>query len=140
MYQKSSFSYAINHEAIRSQADSHLQNSLLYSEISSINDCTRLHNDINYLFNWSETWLLQINPAKCMHLWITNVHNYIKFTYCLGSSIIKEVPPANYLALPSIQGLLDQTMLQGLSPKQIQFWLPSTQLKVLPIQDQSFLL
>ena len=72
---------------------------LLYSEISSINDCTLLQNDINYLFNWSETWLLQFNPAKCMHLRITNKHLYIKFTYCLDKSIIKEVPSDNYLGI-----------------------------------------
>ena len=33
---------------------------LLYSEISSINDCTRLPNDINYLFNLSESRLKSI--------------------------------------------------------------------------------
>ena len=58
-----------------------------------------LQNDINYLFNWSETWLLQFNPAKCMHLRITNKHSYIKFIYCLDKSIIKEVPSANYLGI-----------------------------------------
>ena len=50
-------------------------------------------------FNWSETWLLQFNPVKCMHLRITNKHSYIKFTYCLDKSIIKEVPSANYLGI-----------------------------------------
>ena len=34
--------------------------------VCQLNTC--LQNDINYLFNWSETWLLQFNPAKCMHL------------------------------------------------------------------------
>ena len=60
---------------------------------------TRLQNDINYLFNWSETWLLQFNPAKCMHLRITNKRSYIKFAYCLDNSIIKQVPSANYLGI-----------------------------------------
>ena len=32
----------------------YVDNILLYSEISSINDCICLQNDINYLFNWSE--------------------------------------------------------------------------------------
>ena len=72
---------------------------LLYSEISSTNDCTHLQNDINSLFNWSESWLLQFNPAKCMHLRITNKRSYIKFVYCLNGSIIKEVSSANYLGI-----------------------------------------
>ena len=38
-----------------------------------------LQNDINYLVSWSEAWLLQFNPAKCMHLYITNKRLYIKF-------------------------------------------------------------
>ena len=70
---------------------------LLYSEISSINDCIRLQNDITYLFNWSETWLLQFNAARCIHLRISNKCLYIKSTYYLDGSIIKEVPSANYL-------------------------------------------
>ena len=70
---------------------------LLYSEVSPINDCIHLQNDFNYLFNWFETWLLQFNPAKCMHLQISNKRSYIKFTYYLDRSIIKEVPSANYL-------------------------------------------
>ena len=28
-----------------------------------------------------------------------NIHSYIKFTYCLDKSIIKEVPSANYLGI-----------------------------------------
>ena len=72
---------------------------LLYSEISSINDCICLQNNINYVFNWSETWLLQFNPAKCMHLQISNKRSDIKFTYYLHRSIIKEVPSANYLGI-----------------------------------------
>ena len=72
---------------------------LLYSEISSTNDCTRLQNDITSLFNWSKSWLLKFNPAKCMHLWITNKCSYIEFTYCLDGSIIKEVSSANYLGV-----------------------------------------
>ena len=72
---------------------------LLYSEISSINDCIRLQNNINYVFNWSETWLLQFNPAKRMHLQISNKRSDIKFTYYLDRSIIKKVPSANYLCI-----------------------------------------
>ena len=60
---------------------------------------THLQNDINFLFNWSKSWLLQFNPAKCMHLRISNKHSYIKFTYCLDGSIIKEVSSANYLGI-----------------------------------------
>ena len=78
---------------------------LLYSEISSTNDCIRLQNDINYLSNWSETWLLQFNPAKCMHLRISNKRLYIKSTYYLDGSIIKEVPSANYLGVTIDSGL-----------------------------------
>ena len=72
---------------------------LLYSEVSSINDCIHLQNNFNYLFNWSETWLLQFNPAKCMHLQISNKRSYIKFTYYLDRSILKEVPFANYISI-----------------------------------------
>ena len=96
---------------------------LLYSEISSTNDCIRLQNDINYLSNWFETWLLQFNPAKCMHLRISNRRLYIKSIHITWTDLsLKKCPLRIILVLPLIRGSLGQIMLQGLSPKQIQFW------------------
>ena len=105
---------------------------LLYSEISSINDCIHLQND--NLFNWSETWLLQFNPAKCMHLQISNKCSYIKFTYYLDRSIIKEVPSANYLGITIDLGLtwsdyVTRVVTKGQSKFNSE--LSSVQLKVL---------
>ena len=51
-----------------------------------------------YQFSVQLVWVLVVT-AKCMHLRITNKHSYIKFTYCLDGSIIKEVSSANYLGV-----------------------------------------
>ena len=95
---------------------------LMYSEISSINDCIRLQNDINYLFNWSETCcysLIQLNVCISrlqINVCILNLH--IAWT----DLSLKKCPLPITLALLLMQSLLGQTMLQRLSPKQAQFW------------------
>ncbi|MES9905174.1 MAG: reverse transcriptase family protein [Sedimenticola sp.] len=42
----------------------------LYREIASANDCELIQEDLNKLSNWTDTWLLRFNAAKCksMHL------------------------------------------------------------------------
>ena len=95
---------------------------LLYSEISSTNDCIRLQNDINYLFNWSETWLLQFNLDKCMHLQISKNAHVLNLHITWTDLSLKKCLLPVILVLLLIWGSLGQIMLQGLSPKQIQLW------------------
>ena len=96
-------------------------NILLYSEISSTNDCIRLQNDINYLFNWSETWLLQFNPDKCMHLQISkNAHVLNLHITWTDLSLKKCLCQLSWYTIDS--GLTWSDHVTRLSPKQIQLW------------------
>ena len=45
---------------------------LLYSAIYSAADCAHLQEDLNLLYQWSVTWLIDFNPLKCKFLGITN--------------------------------------------------------------------
>ena len=38
---------------------------LLYSAIYSVADCASLQEDLNLLYQWYVTWLMNFNPLKC---------------------------------------------------------------------------
>ena len=54
----------------------------VYREIASNEDCDILQQDLNNLSRWTDTWLLRFNAAKCksMHLGRKNIQHkyYIK--------------------------------------------------------------
>jgi len=53
----------------------------MYTVIDSVDDHYSLQHDLNSLENWSDTWQMKFNPAKCAHLAITNKRIYIKNCY-----------------------------------------------------------
>ena len=107
-------------------------NILLYSEINSKNDCIRLQNDINYPFNWSETWLLQFNPDKCVHLQISKNAHVLNLHITWTDLSLKKCLLPVILVLLLIRGSLGQIMLQGCHQSKFSSGFSSTQLKVLP--------
>ena len=72
---------------------------LMYRIINSENDCSCLQNDLNSLGNWSELWQMKFNPAKCIHLTITNKKIYIKYCYQIYDQYIKQTSSAKYLGV-----------------------------------------
>ena len=72
---------------------------LLYSAIYSAADCAHLQEDLNLLYQWSATWLMDFNPLKCEFLQITNKKNPIAYCYYIGNSIIKQVAYSKYLGV-----------------------------------------
>ena len=44
----------------------------MYRVIDSVDDHYNLQRDLTSLENWSDTWQMKFNPAKCVHLAITN--------------------------------------------------------------------
>ena len=49
---------------------------LMYRVINSVDDHYNLQRDLTSLENWSDTWQMKFNPAKCVHLAITNKNLY----------------------------------------------------------------
>ena len=52
-----------------------------YTVIDSVDDHYSLHCNLTSLENWSDIWQMKFNPAKCVHLAITNKRTYIKNCY-----------------------------------------------------------
>jgi hypothetical protein len=57
----------------------------LYREITSINDCQSLQEDLNNLAAWSNKWLLKFNEAKCVAL---KVKKRFDFQYVLNDHVL----------------------------------------------------
>ena len=60
----------------------------LYNNIQSKEDCDTLQSDLNKLSAWSSTWLLDFNAGKCVVLKVKKKHNYV---YTLNGIALKEV-------------------------------------------------
>ena len=65
----------------------------------SVADCAHLQEDLNMLYQWSVTWLMDFNPLKCKFLQITNKKNPIAYCYYIGNFIIKQVAHSKYLGV-----------------------------------------
>ena len=72
---------------------------LLYSTVTSLEDCKQLQLDLHSLESWANIWQMQFNPDKCQHLRITNKHDFINFTYNTCNCNIQTVDHAKYLGV-----------------------------------------
>ena len=50
----------------------------LYSTVDSMDDENSLLQDLNKIVNWSDKWLLKLNPTKCKVLTISNTASTVK--------------------------------------------------------------
>ncbi len=51
----------------------------VYRQVSTVEDCEALQKDINELENWSNTWQMRFHPQKCKVLRVGK--NHPEFTY-----------------------------------------------------------
>jgi len=90
---------------------------LLYSRITSSNDCVRLQQDLNLLVQWANRWKMTFDILKCKLLRITNQQSPILHTYYIESSPIKEVTSAKYLGVTIDNKLTFNQHIQVISSK-----------------------
>lgn len=60
----------------------------LYTEITSLDDCHKIQNDLNSLSVWSETWMLKFNAGKCV---VMKIREKFKYRYTLNGIYLEEV-------------------------------------------------
>ena len=56
----------------------------VYAEVSSVDDCNRLQDDLSSIYNWSIKWQLTLNLRKCEAINVTNKKTPLNFTYFIG--------------------------------------------------------
>ena len=92
-------------EGIKSKIKLYADDVLLYSTISTPDDCHQLQADLNTLEQWAKKWNMIFNPSKCEFLRVTIKANPIPMSYYIQNEKIKEVPHAKYLGVTIDQHL-----------------------------------
>ena len=82
--------------AVTSQVRLFADDCLLYREINSFADHTKLQNDLNNLQLWAENWGMRFNASKC---YILSLQSKSNFFYNLCNTILKTVPTNPYLGI-----------------------------------------
>ena len=65
--------------------------SLIYMEVSSRNDCQRLQDDLTTTVNWSKKWQMIFNPSKCYTLRITKGKQPVIYPYHMERQVLESV-------------------------------------------------
>ena len=78
---------------------------VLYSNIKSHQDATRLQDDLDKLSTWENKWQMQFNPQKCFVLRIAGSRSPIVNEYTLGGTVLQETPSHSYLGVEISQDL-----------------------------------
>ena len=78
---------------------------LIYRTIQSEADGISLQNDLSNLESWANLWQMKFNPAKCLHVVITNKRSHIQNTYQIYGQQILHVTSAKYLGVTIDQHL-----------------------------------
>ena len=69
--------------------------SLLYREIKSIDDCETLQKDLVTLQKWECKWKMEFHPGKCQVLKISRKKDNIKYDYRIHNQKLKETKLQN---------------------------------------------
>lgn len=85
----------VTHSRVRLFAD----DTIVYLTVSSIDDCSKLQDDLNSLERWERDWLMSFHPSKCNVLHITRKRTKIQNTYSLHGEFLESVPSAKYLGV-----------------------------------------
>ena len=64
---------------------------LLYRTINSVEDERQLQQDLDTMIEWSNTWLMRFNAAKCHLIKITRQRKYLSTKYNINGSKLQEV-------------------------------------------------
>ena len=72
---------------------------LIYRNIKNKEDQIALQNYLNLLENWSNTWGMRFNAAKCNIMLVSRTRDPKLFEYSLTGQVLEEVMDAKYLGV-----------------------------------------
>ena len=61
---------------------------LLYRTINTIDDCTKLQDDLYALQQWEKGWQIHFNPTKCYYIRFSNRHHLFDYNYNINFIIL----------------------------------------------------
>mgnify|MGYP001796102237 CR=1 FL=1 len=86
-------------DSVRCKIGLFADDSIVYSKITSINDCQLLQDDLDALTLWSKVWDMEFNTDKCKILSVTNKKNIINYNYKMENVSLKSVTEEKYLGV-----------------------------------------
>ena len=85
----------LQHSKLRLFAD----DSIIYREITSQDDCNKLQTDLNAAAQWESDWLMAFHPDKCTKLTISHKKHTFNHNYTLHNHTLESVTSAKYLGV-----------------------------------------
>jgi hypothetical protein len=85
----------VSNSAVRLFAD----DCIMYRPIRSINDTTKLQQDLDGLSAWEEKWLMEFHPGKCYKLKVSHAKKTFNVDYTLHGQTLEEVDKCTYLGV-----------------------------------------
>ena len=86
-------------ESIKCKIGLFADDSIVYNNINSLDDCEALQKDLDELSLWSKVWDMEFNTDKCKVLSITNKKNIIKYNYKMEKQHLETVQQEKYLGV-----------------------------------------
>ena len=90
---------------------------LLYRTIDSVADSNQVQQDLDSMVNWSNTWLMRFNAAKCYLLKITRQQKYTPTNYNINGVQLQEVNHHPYLGVELTSDLTWKTHVIKITSK-----------------------
>ena len=90
---------------------------LLYRTIDSVADANQLQWDLDSMVDWSNTWLMRFNAAKCHLLKITRQQKYHPTSYTIKEVQLKQVDHHPYLGVELTTFLTWKTHISNITSK-----------------------
>lgn len=107
---------SVEHSTVALFAD----DSKVFKEIKSREDCVSLQKDLDALHQWSVRYKMNFNASKCKILTISRSHAPIKFDYNLDGSILENVGSFKDLGVILDQSLSFKQHITAISSKSNQ--------------------
>ncbi len=85
----------MKHSKLRLFAD----DSIIYKEIKTPDDCKKLQEDLDSAGRWEQEWLMHFHPDKCNILSVTQKQKPIETTYKLHGHSLEKVDSTKYLGV-----------------------------------------
>ena len=85
----------LKHSKLRLFAD----DSIIYRDITSHEDCQKLQADLNAAARWEADWLMAFHPDKCTKLTVSHRKHTFTRDYTLHNHILESVSSAKYLGV-----------------------------------------
>ena len=73
--------------------------SIIYKQIKSLDDTTKLQHDLDAAARWEQDWLMSFHPDKCSVLNVTNKRNPITHNYTLHGHTLTVETSTKYLGI-----------------------------------------